>query len=347
MKEPTIHILFTFVDTPWGGGNQFLKALKEQFLRMGVYEEDPQEADVILFISYPFRHEHFFSQIHSLRKLFHKTIVHRVDGPISLIRGFDFSLDRILYHFNAKYCDGTIFQSKWSQEQNLLLGMKPKRHETIIFNAPDPNIFSPCEKREKSKGGNRIRLVATSWSANMRKGFDIYKFLDENLDFSRYEMSFFGRSPIDFRRIRHSQPLPSAELAEKLREHDIFITASINDPCSNSLIEALHCGLPAVVRNAGGHPEIVGGAGVTFTDETDILETIKVVADNLETFKKNISLPSLYEVATEYYEFCRNAHNKTRDEKKNARLIYLLWIKTLVRAHSAGQKLKAGFNRLP
>jgi len=346
VKEPTIHILFPFVDTAWGGANQFLKALKGQFLRMGIYEEYPAKADVILFISYPFRHEHFFSQIHNLRKLFHKTIVHRVDGPISLIRGFDFSMDRILYYFNSKYCDGTIFQSKWSLKQNLLLGMKSKAHETTIINAPDPSIFFPHEARGKCRDGEKIKLIATSWSANVRKGFDIYKFLDENLDFEKYEMSFYGRSPIAFERIKHFQPIPSLDLAERLRGHDIFITASTNDPCSNSLIEALHCGLPAIVRNTGGHPEIIGKAGVVFTDERDILDAINIVADDLYRFRKEICLPNLYEVATEYYEFCKNVHNETCERKKKARLVDLLWIKTLIKMHSIGQYVRNKMNRL-
>ena len=119
------------------------------------------------------------------------------------------------------------------------------------------------------------------------KGFNVYKFLDDTLDFGRYEMTFVGRSPIKFNRIQHVPPQPSEELAEVLRQHDIFVTASRNDPCSNALIEALHCGLPAVVRNDGGHPEIVGEAGELFEDERDVLDAIGKVAQNYEYYPYN------------------------------------------------------------
>ncbi len=44
-----IHIFFRFVDAPWGGGSQFLKSLKKHFEQIGVYENNPEKAEVILF----------------------------------------------------------------------------------------------------------------------------------------------------------------------------------------------------------------------------------------------------------------------------------------------------------
>ena len=52
MKTPKVHILFKFQLGPWGGGNQFLKALKNYFIQEGVYEEDPIKADCILVNSH-------------------------------------------------------------------------------------------------------------------------------------------------------------------------------------------------------------------------------------------------------------------------------------------------------
>ncbi len=48
-----IHILYNFEEGfVGGGGNQFLKALKEEWLSLGVYENDIKKADVILFNSH-------------------------------------------------------------------------------------------------------------------------------------------------------------------------------------------------------------------------------------------------------------------------------------------------------
>ena len=47
-----IHILFKFIEGPYGGGNQFLKALRDYFNEIGIYSEKPEEADIILFNSH-------------------------------------------------------------------------------------------------------------------------------------------------------------------------------------------------------------------------------------------------------------------------------------------------------
>ncbi|MBA7489471.1 hypothetical protein ES702_00005 [subsurface metagenome] len=37
-----IHILYKFIEGPWGGGNQFLKALRDYFRKVGVYSDTPE-----------------------------------------------------------------------------------------------------------------------------------------------------------------------------------------------------------------------------------------------------------------------------------------------------------------
>ena len=43
-----VHILFDFVDCAWGGGNQFLKAVKDYLINNNSYVDSYSEADVIL-----------------------------------------------------------------------------------------------------------------------------------------------------------------------------------------------------------------------------------------------------------------------------------------------------------
>ena len=299
MNTLRIHILYKFVEGPWGGGNQFLKALRDYFRKTGVYSENPEDADVILFNSH-----HLFNEVLGAKKKDpNKILIHRVDGPVSYIRGKDRLADEIIYMFNKLCTDGTIFQSNWSKAKNHELGLRKNNFETVIMNAPEPDIFYPLEHKRLPEGNENIKLIATSWSPNIRKGFDIYKFLDDNLDFNRYEMTFVGNSPIQFKNIKWIKPVPSQQVAKILKEHDIFVIASRNDPCSNSLIEALHCGLPAVARNDGGHPEIVGEAGETFEDEQDILNAIETVAQNYEYYRNKIKMATMEDIGKRYYEF--------------------------------------------
>lgn len=303
MKDDlTIHILWEFTDNPWGGGNQFLKAVRNEFIRRGVYSDDPTIADVILFNSHQFQ-----KQALKLKQKLPGTIfIHRVDGPIAWSRGNDgIQTDRKIFFCNDLIADGTVFQSTWSREESYRQGMKKNRFETCIINAPDPETFHPDPKTGTQQTGNRkIQLITTSWSSNLRKGFDIYHYLDEHLDFNRYSMTFIGNVDHPFTNIKTIPPLPSTKLAEILREHDIFIAASHVESCSNSFLEAMHCGLPAVARNNSSHPELLNGNGLLFEDTEDILQAIDRLADGLDRYSQTMKVVPLAEVTDKYYQFC-------------------------------------------
>lgn len=339
-----INILVRFIDGPWGGGNQFLKALRDQLVKRGVYVENPYDADVILFNSYPSNDEEFFDKVHDL-VLSGKTVVHRVDGPISIVRGRDQIIDKMIAYFNSSYAQGTVFQSVWSRDNCKQMGIGNTLHEIIINNASDSKLFYPSVNRSTS---DKLRIVATSWSSNPKKGFEVYKFLDENLNFDRFEMTFIGNTELCFKNIVHVMPLESKDLADKLREHDIYITASIDDPCSNSLIEAMQCGLPVVVRNSGGHPELMKDAGLIFVDTKDVISVIERVANSLENYRQRLPKISIEKIANEYFSFCEKVFkDKTPQKIKfNSRFVLkslsLLW-KIKVKARRGLIKIKSKF----
>ncbi|MFZ0034222.1 MAG: glycosyltransferase, partial [Sedimentisphaerales bacterium] len=236
-----VNILFEFKEGPWGGGNQFLKSLKKYLHSMGVYNENVVTSRVILFNSHQCIGEVAKAKLNHPEKVF----IHRIDGPIRLYSRTSDKRDNVVFTANRYLADATVFQSTWSQQQNHRLGLHQKPFETIIPNAPEPTFFNRRPSKSFSTD-RKIRLIATSWSPNWKKGFDVYKWLDENLDFNKYEMVFVGKSPIRFKNIRSISLLSNKDIAEKLKESDVFIFASPIEACSNSLLEALHCGLPAV-----------------------------------------------------------------------------------------------------
>ncbi len=303
-----INILYKFQNQPWGGGNQFLKALKKEFVRMKVYEESPEKADVILFNSH-----HNFNEAFIIKKKFkEKIFIHRIDGPLYLTRGRSHELDKIIYKFDQLVADGIIFQSNWCREQNRKSFKISTKYAIAICNASDKEIFN---RQKKSFNPDKIKLIASCWSSNLRKGFEIYKYLDENLNFLKYEMTFVGNSPIEFKNIKHIKPVQSEKLAEILKQHDIYITASQNDPCSNSLIEALSCGLPAVVLNGGGHPELIQEGGELFYTKQDIIKKIDKIAKNYYHYQSKIPELSMKKISQDYYEFARRVYEDVKQKK--------------------------------
>jgi glycosyltransferase involved in cell wall biosynthesis len=291
-----LSIFHEFEPPPAGGGHQFLRAFVRQAELRGLKIENntiSRTTRACLFNSFNFSERRLLWTKHSS-----VLYVHRVDGPIDTYRGRDDGVDRHIYEVNQKNADKTIFQSKYSLEKHLELGMR-FRDPVVIMNAADPEIFHPRGKVTFS-GNRKIRLIAASWSNNLNKGAPVYQWLDEHLDWERFEFTFVGSSQIPFRNIRMIQPLDSCGLADLMRKHDIYITASKNDPCSNSLIEALSCGLPAIYLQSGGHPEIVKQAGAGFEAVEQIPDLLNQVVNDYVSFQARISLPSIETVSEQY-----------------------------------------------
>lgn len=293
-----LSIFHEFEPPPSGGGHQFLRAFVQQAEFHGLRVENnmvSRTTRACLLNSFNFRETR-------LQRLKRSSVlyVHRVDGPIDVYRGRDEGVDRGIQAVNQKFADRTIFQSNYSLEKHLELGLS-FREPVVIMNAADPKIFHPGGRLEFSQN-RKTRLIASSWSDNINKGASVYQWLDEHLDWNRYEMTFVGRSPVMFKNIRMIPAVVSYRMAELFRAHDIYLTASKNDPCSNSLIEALTCGLPAVYLKSGGHPEIVQQAGTGFDSVEEIPGLLEQVAGQYDAFQSRISLPSIQEVSKRYLE---------------------------------------------
>ena len=257
---------------PWGGGNAFLRGFSAAMKRRDLLAETWEEAHFVLTNSFPF--EGFRKRISTLERIKKGNstakIIHRIDGPISASRGYprhDF-LDKAVFSMNKQFADLTIFQSQWSFLESLKLGYEVSSETSVIGNAVDKSVFYPLPRT--SGPGSRVALITSSWSGNRNKGMSAYNYLDENLDVSRFRYRFFG-PPQPFSNIENMGRVPPEELVKFLQQGDFFITASRNDSCSNSLLEAMACGLTPLAFSHGGHPEIVKNADFLFESAEELL----------------------------------------------------------------------------
>ncbi len=295
-RLPSISLWHEFIKPPYGGGNQFMMALKKELSRRGVKVlTNSQRADVHIVNSVHFDVTAFRRQMCHRGK---PRVIHRIDGPIHLYRGTSRELDDLCFELNAEFAAATVIQSSWTFSRIVELGYQPVR-PVIVRNAVDPDIFY-SEDRSGLQQGRKVRLISTSWSGNVRKGGQIYKWLDQNLDWCRFEYTFLGNLSEELTNIVRLPPAPSEEVARQLRAHDIYLTASRNDPCSNALVEALTCRLPTLYLNSGGHPELAELGGLGFDDESEILTRLDQLVENYESFRNLIRVPSLSEVADTY-----------------------------------------------
>lgn len=301
-KKFTVGLWHKFFAPPYGGGNQFMMALRKALQKKGIEVRENElnpDIDAYILNSIHFDVEAFleFGRSHRIN------VIHRIDGPIHLIRGFDREKDELCYELNAKFAAATVLQSAWTYQRIVEMGYRPVS-PMIIHNSVDDEIFH-TRGRKPFSTKRRIRLIASSWSNNPRKGGPMYKWIEDNIDWQKYEFTFVGNVSEPLQRAHRIPPVSSVELANILREHDIYITASQNDPCSNALIEAMACGLPALYLNDGGHPELVGFGGLPFNSREDFLTALDTLTDHYETFQALITVPKLDDVAEKYFALAR------------------------------------------
>lgn len=297
-RQADVAIFHHYSPPPGGGTHQFVRALRRELGRRGLRVETntiSATTQACLFIAFLFDEKRLRTLARAGCRM-----VHRVDGPVSLYRGRDDGTDARIQRYNQEFADATIFQSHYSLKKHEEMGFSFTSPH-VIMNAADPRIFH-SNGRLAFERGRKIRLISSSWSDNPNKGTDVYKWLEDHLDWDRFEYTFVGRTQMPFGRIRMVAPVDSERLADLLRQHDIYLTASRHDPCSNSLIEALSCGLPAVYLNSGGHPEIVGEAGHGFSAREEIPALLDTLVAEYEERQSRITLPALAEVCDRYLQ---------------------------------------------
>lgn len=306
-----IHIAYEFKGPIWGGGNQFLLALREELTKRGLYAASVEDADVVLFNSF---HLGEWVPLRSLsqekRRRPELRVAHRVDGPFSLVRSTSSWDDRVVSLLNFLLADGTVFQSDWSRGECEARGIGSGGKCATIVNAAGPT-FHPSIEAMKPRLSDKIRIVSSGWSTNSNKGFSDIEWLDRNLDFSRYEFTYFGNSPISFGNIRIEEPLNSSELAKNLRSYDIFFSGARNEPCSNALIEGMASGLPALAFHGGGNSQIVSSGGRTYSDVREVPAYLDEISSNLDDFQRTLPKRSIENVADQYLEFFEGLSGST------------------------------------
>jgi glycosyltransferase involved in cell wall biosynthesis len=287
-----------FVPAPAGGAHQSLRALADELQRRGVRLANNTLAPstrAVLFNSFNFD----FDRLRVLApRAKDARLVHRVGAVTSLYRGFDDGTDARVAEINAELADATIAISHATIEMYRTIGIE-LADPHVVHNPCDDRIFN-ATGREPFDRGRKTRVIATSWSDNPCKGGPTYAWLEERLDWERYELTFVGNISSPLRRARHVPPVPSHELADLLRAHDVYVTATVHDAYSNALVEALSCGLPAIYLESGGSAEAVKDAGFGFTDREQIPALLDRLVDEYEDRRARISLPSLAEVADGY-----------------------------------------------
>lgn len=217
IEKIKIHINFATKETPWGGGNSFLRNLKGELAKKGNYINDKSQANVIIFNA----HHHLLETLKLKRKFPNKIFIHRLGGPMKDLRKKGQMLDCLIKLFNEKISDAVIFQSKWSMKENIRVGYSKGKFFKVIPNAVNSRIFNSKNKMV-IRNDKKIKIVFASWSNNPLKGLSVLKYLDANLNFEKYQLKIFGNFNIKFKNILSYGPQNPNELSKIIKNSKLF-----------------------------------------------------------------------------------------------------------------------------
>ena len=278
---------------PWGGGNLFAINLTNFLIKNGhsvTNSLEDEDIDIILLTeprktseSSAFTHIDVNNYLKYINN--QAVVVHRVN-ECDERKNTDF-VNKYLIDVN-KSADFTVFVSTWLMELFEKQGLKNQNKKVILAGANE-KVFN-SSKFTPWDGKSKLRIVTHHWGANWNKGFDVYKKIDDLLDHDEWrdkiEFTYIGNLPKDFqfKNSNKIEPLSGEDLANKIKENHLYITASINEPSGNHHIEAAQCSLPVMYINSGGIPEYCDGFGIMFNIE-NLEEKILYVLKNYNTYQ--------------------------------------------------------------
>ncbi len=330
-----ISINSKLTNKPHGGGMQFANYMNSFLKRNGwevVDNLNDKDIDIILHVNpFPFLTPQIsaFSFFDAYKyKLKHpETIVVERVNEGDARKGTNY-MDKLLVKA-AEYSDFVIFIASWLKPTLLKNGLSPHKPNKVILNGADENIFNR-ENKSLWNGTGKLKIVTHHWSPNLNKGHEIYKKLDSLLNEKEYsekfEFTYIGSVPkeLEYKNTKIISPLSGKELADELKKHHVYITASKNEPAGMHHIEGALCGLPILYIDSGALPEYCSGFGLML-DENNLSQKLEEVRAKYKEFSEKMKNynNTAEKMATEYLNTFRGLiAEKQKYKKTKNRILY-------------------------
>ena len=292
----------------YGGGAFFVKNLIDYLQKNNIETTFKLTSDVnIIFLIDPRRGNHKSYGIWDILKFKENNpkvkIIHRVN-ECDIKRQKSINLDPLLIK-SMNNSDIVIFISSWLKDYFLNKYKFTLEKTYVINNGCNSNIFYPIKK--SINFNEKIKLVTHHWSDNYLKGFEIYNKLDQILEKRKdFELIFIGNYNKGYspKNIKLISPKSGKELADLIRQGDIYLTATQNEPGGMHNLEGMSCGLPILFyKNSGGVKEISKDYGEEFNDIDDLFIKLDLIKNNYDKYinKINYNILSSKRCSKEYY----------------------------------------------
>ncbi|MCW8914461.1 MAG: glycosyltransferase family 4 protein [Magnetovibrio sp.] len=173
--------------------------------------------------------------------------------------------------------DYVFYQSEFCKlSAEKYLGVRKGASE-ILYNAVDTQFYRPAsDSNERSRHGAYCFLLTGKIDDHMYyrvessiRGLAAAKDLNAELIVAGWmaenattQAESLARELGVIDRVKFTGRYTQEEAPEIYQSADVYIMMKHNDPCPNTVLEALACGLPVLYSDTGGVSELVGDAGI-------------------------------------------------------------------------------------
>lgn len=199
--------------------------------------------------------------------------------------------DRIISELKSN-TKGVVCVSSKNLLEMQQTGLAAKDKCVIIPNGYNPEEFYHTEQSVSRHGLGYDEddfIVAFCGRFNNRKGVFRLEDAIAKLNDDKIKVIFIGR-PIEgskrmpnCRGILHCGPLPHSEVSTYLNAADVYVLPTLAEGCSNSIVEAIACGLPIISSNMPFNTDILDNSNAILIDPLDV----DAIASSIKQLKED------------------------------------------------------------
>ncbi|WP_297107203.1 glycosyltransferase [uncultured Devosia sp.] len=295
-----IHFTYRHVDRPWGGANNFTRALAAHLSEKGewVLTGSPTDTVDIMFMNQlglgpgSDKRRLRISEVTKMKVLDQRKVVVRAVnlyrhafrlGPRNLIYG---ALEDIATLRLLGLADQVIFQSEYQRSVFQKAGYRGVNH-VVIHNGASELFWNQAPPVAPT---GPLRIVSATASPRQTKRHDVILAISLLPD---VEVMHFGAWPkgLNSGNVRLMGTCDGATMARHYAQAHMMLHPAIKDPCPNAIFEAVCSGLPVLYNpDIGSSAEIVGENGVAL-DLADLVGSVAtartMLADLQERVRQN------------------------------------------------------------
>lgn len=330
MKKKKIFFAYKHTDEPWGGANNFIRALYNELAGdpgFIVHHDINCVSDILFFnqlacgpgnVASGGKKRHRFSDIKKLKnKSKAKLVVRAVNLNINshcsnffeflayAKNGFFSDIEAIRL---VNLADFVVFQSEFQKYFFTKWGYKGEKN--IVIHNGASSIFQNSNYTIGEEH-DPLRLVSNSNLKNFKR-HDIIARMSLLPGVNITHVGSWSKN-LKNHKVDVKGTLTHDEIVDIYKNSDYLLHPAVADPCPNSVIEALYFGLPVIYNSQpGSSQEIVRGHGLPI-DEKNLEKTIQSAKVNFVRLKQKLAEDrdyySIKRAASKYIEVFKSITN--------------------------------------